>query len=78
GLLRVLARYQKALGEALSPGQWRQRLLALLDALLPEPPQAANSQRALERLRKLINEFARDAETAGFEGDVPPEVLRAH
>lgn len=77
-LLRVLARYQKLLGEAMSPGQWRQRLLALLDALLPEPPQAANSQRALERLRKLINEFARDADTAGFEGEVPPEVLRAH
>jgi exodeoxyribonuclease V gamma subunit len=78
GLLRVLARYQKALGEALPPAQWRQRLLALLDALLPEPPQAANSQRALERLRKLINEFARDAEQADFHGTVAPDVVRAH
>ncbi|WP_313275111.1 exodeoxyribonuclease V subunit gamma [Stenotrophomonas sp.] len=78
GLLRVLARYQKALGQALSPAQWRQRLLAMLDALLPDPPQAANSQRALERLRKLINDFARDAATAGYQGEVPPEVVRAH
>lgn len=78
GLLRVLARYQQALGQALSPAHWRTRLLALLDALLPEPPQAANSQRALERLRKLINEFARDADTARFDGEVPPEVVRAH
>jgi exodeoxyribonuclease V gamma subunit len=77
-LLRVLARYQKALGEALPPAQWRRRLLALLDALLPEPPQAASSQRALERLRKLINEFARDAEQAAFQGEVAPEVVRAH
>lgn len=77
-LLRVLARYQQALGKALPPAQWRTRLLGMLDALLPEPPQAANSQRALERLRKLINEFARDAAQAGFAGDVAPEVVRAH
>jgi exodeoxyribonuclease V gamma subunit len=49
-----------------------------LDALLPEAPEAASSQRALERLRKLINEFARDAERAGFAGTVPPDVVRAH
>ncbi len=78
GLMRVLARYQRALGEALTPAHWRQRLLAMLDALLPEAPEAASSQRALERLRKLVNEFARDAERAGFTGTVPPEVVRAH
>ena len=78
GLLRVLARYQQALGQALPPAHWRTRLLGLLDALLPEPPQAANSQRALERLRKLINEFARDADSGQFTGEVPPEVVRAH
>ena len=78
GLLRVLARYQQALGQALPPAQWRRRLLALLDALLPEPPAAANSQRALERLRKLINDFAADADSARFQGEVPPEVVRAH
>jgi exodeoxyribonuclease V gamma subunit len=77
-LLRVLARYQTLLGEQLAPAHWRQRLLALLDALLPEPPQAANAQRALERLRKLITEFARDAAQAAFAGAVPPEVVRAH
>lgn len=78
GLLRVLARYQRVLGEAMPPAHWRQRLLALLDALLPVPPQAASSQRALERLRKLINEFARDAHQAQFQGEVAPEVVRAH
>lgn len=78
GLLRVLARYQRVLGEAMPPAHWRQRLLALLDALLPVPPQAASSQRALERLRKLINEFARDAHQAEFQGEVAPEVVRAH
>ncbi|HIE5650864.1 TPA: exodeoxyribonuclease V subunit gamma [Stenotrophomonas maltophilia] len=77
-LLRVLAAYQRRLGETLTPAQWRQRLLSLLDALLPTPPGSPNSQRALERLRKLLNQFAEDADKAGFSDGVPPEVIRAH
>ncbi len=77
-LLRVLAIYQRRLGELLTPAQWRQRLLSLLDALLPTAPSSPNSQRALERLRKLLNQFAEDAAKAGFEEGVPPEVVRAH
>jgi len=77
-LLRVLAVYQRRLGELLTPAQWRQRLLSLLDALLPTPPSSPNSQRALERLRKLLNQFAEDAYKAGFADGVPPEVVRAH
>ena len=65
-LLRVLAVYQRRLGELLTPAQWRQRLLSLLDALLPTAPSSPNSQRALERLRKLLNQFADDAAKAGF------------
>ncbi|MCL7714813.1 exodeoxyribonuclease V subunit gamma [Stenotrophomonas mori] len=77
-LLRVLARHQKTLAEALPPAQWRQRLLGLLDALLPEPPADASTQRALERLRKLIHAFAEDAANAGFDAPVPAEAVRAH
>ncbi|WP_329923411.1 exodeoxyribonuclease V subunit gamma [Stenotrophomonas geniculata] len=77
-LLRVLAIYQRRLGELLTPAQWRQRLLSLLDALLPTAPSSPNSQRALERLRKLLNQFADDAAKAGFEDGVPPEVVRSH
>ena len=77
-LLRVLAVYQRRLGELLTPAQWRQRLLSLLDALLPTAPSSPNSQRALERLRKLLNQFADDAAKAGFEDGVPPEVVRSH
>ena len=77
-LLRVLAIYQRRLGELLTPAQWRQRLLSLLDALLPTAPSSPNSQRALERLRKLLNQFADDAAKAGFDEGVPPEVVRAH
>src|SRR5690606_22101061 len=77
-LLRVLARYSKALGEAMPPAQWRERLLELLDALLPRPPSNPASQRALDRLRTLVDGFARTAEEAGFEGEVPAEAVRAH
>jgi exodeoxyribonuclease V gamma subunit len=77
-LLRILAGYQRKLDETLSPAQWRERLLALLDALLPESPSAAATQRALDRLRKLIDDFAREAAKAGFEAAVPAEVVRAH
>lgn len=77
-LLRVLARHQKTLAQALTPAQWRERLLGLLGALLPDEPAAAADQRALDRLRKLIEDFARQAERAGFDATVPAEVVRAH
>ena len=77
-LLRVLARYSKVLGEAMPPAQWRERLLELLDALLPRPPSSTAGQRALDRLRALVDEFAKSAKDAGFEGPVPAEAVRAH
>jgi len=77
-LLRVLARQQKALGEAATPAQWRERLLGLLAALLPREPAQPARQRALDRLRALVDDFARHAEQAGYDGAVPAEVVRAH
>ncbi|MEO8366550.1 MAG: exodeoxyribonuclease V subunit gamma [Pseudoxanthomonas sp.] len=77
-LLRVLARNERVLGEAMTPAQWRERLLGLLEAILPKPPQALADQRALERLRNSIDGFAEAARRAGFDQPVPPEVLRAH
>ncbi|MBD9377650.1 exodeoxyribonuclease V subunit gamma [Pseudoxanthomonas sp. PXM04] len=77
-LLRELARQRRDLGQALAPAQWRERLLRLLDALLPERPAAPRAQRALDRLRTLIDRFARDAEAAGHDAEVPAEVVRAH
>lgn len=77
-LLRVLARHERVLGERMTPAQWRERLLGLLAAILPQPPQALADQRALERLRTSIEGFADAARRAGFEQPVPPEVVRAH
>lgn len=85
-LLRVLARHERLLGEAMPPAQWRERLLGLLDALLPafnrrmagQPASTANGQRALERLRTLVDDFAKQAARAGFDAPVPGEVVRAH
>ncbi|MGN7727126.1 exodeoxyribonuclease V subunit gamma [Luteimonas sp. 22616] len=77
-LLRVLARHQRVFGEAMSPARWRERLLELLDALLPRPPSTPSGQRALDRLRSLIDAFAMQAERAGFDAPVPGEVVRAH
>lgn len=77
-LLRELARRERQFGRAMPPAQWRESLLRLLDALLPKSPASTSAQRALERLRKLIDEFAKQAEAAGFSGDVPVEAVRAH
>lgn len=77
-LLRVLARHERLLGEALPPARWRERLLALLDAALPKPPSTTGGQRALDRLRMLIDDFATQAANAGFEDPVPAEIVRAH
>jgi len=76
-LLRVLARYSQALNAAMPPAQWRERLLALLQALLPEVPAPA-TQRTLNRLHRLIDAFANDAANAGFDEPVPAEIVRAH
>src|SRR5690606_5980209 len=77
-LLRELQRQATLLGEAMPPVQWRERLLTLLDKLLPRPPASPASQRALDRLRKLVDDFAATARRAGFEAPVPPEAVRAH
>ena len=77
-LLRELARYQRVLGEAMTPTLWRERLLGLLNALVPKPPASAGGQRALDRLRKLIDAFATEAATADFDRPIPIEVVRAH
>src|SRR5690606_11918542 len=77
-LLRVLARHARALDEALPPEGWRERLLGLLEALLPRPPAAPDTRRALDRLRSLIDTFASDARRAGVDTPVPAEIVRAH
>lgn len=77
-LLRVLARHERTLAAAMTPAQWRERLLGLLDALLPQRPRDAATQRTLERLRSALDEFAAVAESAGFQAPVPPEVVRTH
>jgi len=77
-LLRVLARHERTLAAAMTPAQWRERLLGLLDALLPQRPRDAATQRTLERLRTVLDDFAAAAERAGFQAPVPPEVVRTH
>jgi exodeoxyribonuclease V gamma subunit len=77
-LLRVLERHERAFAEAMAPAQWRERLLGLLEAVLPEPPEDPRTQRALARLHALIGAFAESAARAGSDAPVPPEVVRAH
>ena len=77
-LLRVLARSERMLGQAMPPAQWRERLLGLLDALLPKPPSTTSGQRALDRLRSLIDDFAKQAQRAGFDAPLAAEIVRAH
>ncbi|TKS53242.1 exodeoxyribonuclease V subunit gamma [Luteimonas yindakuii] len=77
-LLRVLARNATVLAAAMPPAQWRERLIELLGALLPRPPSNPATQRALDRLRSLVDAFASDARRAGFDAAVPAEAVRAH
>jgi exodeoxyribonuclease V gamma subunit len=77
-LLRVLARHQRLLGEAMPPSAWRERLLGLLRSVVPRPRIGGSGERAYERLCKLIDTFAEEAERAGYDAPVPGEVVRAH
>lgn len=77
-LLRELARHEQLLRETLTPVRWRERLLGLLDALLPQSPSNAAAQRALERLRTLIDDFAQQAAQAGVAVSLPIDVIRTH
>lgn len=77
-LLRVLADHQRAFATAMTPLLWHERLLGLLDTLLPQRPRALSDQRALERLRTLVDDFAASAGRASFGATLPPEVVRAH
>ena len=77
-LLGVLAQYQQALDQDLSPAQWAERLHGLLGAVLPATPETPAGQRALDRLRKLIAQFASQAERAGYADTLPAPVVRAH
>ena len=78
GLLRVLARHAQVLDGAMPPAAWRDRLLGLLDALFPRPPATPSTQRALDRLRTLVDAFATTAARAGYADPVPAEAVRAH
>ncbi|MGN6112961.1 MAG: exodeoxyribonuclease V subunit gamma [Luteimonas sp.] len=77
-LLRVLARHQRLLDEAMPPSAWRERLLGLLRSVVPRPRIGGGGERAYERLCKLIDAFAEDAGRAGYDAPVPGEVVRAH
>ena len=77
-LLRELARGEREFARPASPAQWRERLLRMLAALLPEKPADVAAERALDRLRKLVVDFAKQADRAGFIDKVPAEVVRAH
>ncbi len=78
GLVRVLTRYERVLSNAMTAEQWRERLLALLAAVLPERPRDVGDERALDRLRTLIDEFADAAQRAQLATPIEPEVVRAH
>lgn len=77
-VLQVLERHERLLASPAAPAQWRERLLGMLAALLPEEPADAGAARTLARLRELVDGFARDAAEAGFVARVPPEVVRQH
>jgi len=77
-LLRVLARHARVLSQPMPPAHWRERLLGVLADLLPTPPATADGQRALERLHALIDDFAKQADKAGFQAPLPIDVVRAH
>ncbi|MGY4514505.1 exodeoxyribonuclease V subunit gamma [Lysobacter sp. HA18] len=78
GLIRVLTRYERVLSNAMPPEQWRERLLALLAAVFPERPRDVADERALDRLRTLIDEFADAGRRAAFTAPLEPDVVRAH
>ena len=73
-LLRELAGQAVTLGQAMTPAQWRERLLAL-SMLLPR--RAGMPPACSDRLRHLLMPAA-EAGRAGFSEPLPAEVVRTH
>ena len=76
--LQILAHYEQALRTPATPEQWRERLLGLLQALLPQAPAERRDLRALDRLRNAITDFAQHAARAEVELLVPIAVVQAY
>ena len=75
--VRLLQRYADELAQPATPQAWSERLLGMLEALLPRPGDVAD-QNTLTRLRDAIARFRSAADDAGYTQTIAPEIVRAH
>lgn len=78
GFLRVLRDCERDFSQAYTPREWQQRLLELLTRIAPGQPRDPADRRALEQVRDALESFCRQADAAGFDAPVAPEIVRAH
>lgn len=78
-LLQAMRRMQQQMRKPMSPQHWREELAGLVASWLqPDPAHRQRDERTIERLQRSIEQFAANAETAGFVEAVPFEVVHAH
>jgi len=70
-----LERWRKQLNAPLTVDGWRETALGILDGLVPHDASTAADQRAAQRLRNAIDAFAENARQAGYNADVPADIV---
>jgi exodeoxyribonuclease V gamma subunit len=75
--LRRFEYWRRALAGEHPPGEWRERLLKLVEDFFPERASDARDRQAVDGLRNLVARFARQAQEAAMDAPVPASVMRA-
>ncbi|MEO5595597.1 MAG: exodeoxyribonuclease V subunit gamma [Lysobacteraceae bacterium] len=75
-MLHVLARAEHEFAECATALIWQQRLLRLLDDLLPETPREPHDRAMLQELREAIETFREQATRAELSATLPLAVVR--
>jgi len=75
--LRTLDAWRKQLNRSIPAQDWRELLFGMLNELYLDEAPATSSNRTLKRLRECINTFSETAQQAGFNADIPADIVRA-
>jgi len=77
-VVRRLDVWRKQLDTQLTAEGWRRLLSGILNELFADDASIAPVNQSLQHLRDSINAFSENARNAGFDGEIPADIVREH